>query len=177
MSTLVGDLLMLARSDAGVEPHERVSLDVRQIVGEAADDVRAAMTRASLRFEVDVPGAAVDLTGSPDSLRRLVVILLDNAMKYTKPGGTVRVRLLGRQPDQPGAAVIEVIDAGIGIDPADRPHVFDRFYRGAAARLHATEGSGLGLAIAQTIVERHQGTMALGEGPGGVGCSVRVVLP
>jgi signal transduction histidine kinase len=73
--------------------------------------------------------------------------------------------------------VIDVVDTGIGIDAADRPHVFDRFYRSAAARVHAAEGSGLGLAIAQTIVLRHHGTIALEPGPGGIGCAARIVLP
>jgi len=177
MSTLVGDLLMLARSDAGVEPQERVSLDLCQVIRDAAEDMRAAMTRAELALTVDVPNQAVEMAGNPDSLRRLVVILLDNAKKYSKAGGTVRVQLVASPAGAPGSAVIDVVDTGIGIDAADRPHVFDRFYRSAAARVHAAEGSGLGLAIAQTIVLRHHGTIALEAGPGGIGCAARIVLP
>jgi signal transduction histidine kinase len=73
--------------------------------------------------------------------------------------------------------VIDLVDTGIVIDAADRPHVFDRFYRGAAARQQSADGSGLGLAIAKTIVERHGGTIALGDGPGGCGCEARITLP
>jgi signal transduction histidine kinase len=73
--------------------------------------------------------------------------------------------------------VIEVIDNGIGLDPDDRPHLFDRFYRGARAREHAASGSGLGLSIARTIVLRHGGTIEITDGPGGVGCRARVTLP
>jgi heavy metal sensor kinase len=177
MSTLVGDLLMLARSDAGVEPSERVSLDLRQVVRDATEDMRAAMTRAELALTVELPDRAVEMVGNPDSLRRLIVILLDNARKYTKAGGAVCLRLAARPADAPGAAVIDLVDTGIGIDAADRPHVFDRFYRGAAARQQSADGSGLGLAIAKTIVERHGGTIALGDGPGGCGCEARITLP
>jgi heavy metal sensor kinase len=177
MSTLVGDLLMLARSDAGVEPPERVSLDMRQVVRDAGEDMRAAMTRAELVLTVELPDRALEMSGNPDSLRRLIVILLDNARKYTKSGGTVRVRLAARSADAQGSAVIDVVDTGIGIDAADSPHVFDRFYRGAVARQQSADGSGLGLAIAKTIVERHGGTISLGDGPGGRGCAARVTLP
>jgi signal transduction histidine kinase len=176
MSTLVGDLLMLARSDAGVEPQERVSLDLRHVVRDAAEDMRVAVNRAELALTVELPERAVEMTGNPDSLRRLIVILLDNARKYTKSGGAVFVRLDASPAGGPGAALIEVVDTGIGIDPADRPHVFDRFYRGAVARQQSADGSGLGLSIAQTIVERHGGTIAIGEGPGGRGCVARVAL-
>jgi signal transduction histidine kinase len=105
------------------------------------------------------------------------VILLDNSRKYTKSGGAVLLRLDASPLDAPGAAQIEVIDTGIGIDPVDRPHIFDRFYRGAVARQQSGDGSGLGLAIAHTIVERHGGTITVGEGPGGRGCTARIVLP
>jgi heavy metal sensor kinase len=177
MSVLVDDLLTLARADAGVEPRDTAILDLREVAAEAARSVQAAMAQRSLRFDVDLPAAPVPLAGSAESVRRLVLILLDNALKYTKPGGAVRLRVA---PAAPGAtdreATIEVTDTGQGLDPRDVPHVFDRFFRGASAR-QAAEGSGLGLAIAKAIVLRHGGTITVGSGPDGTGCRVSVTFP
>ncbi|HUL73168.1 MAG TPA: ATP-binding protein [Vicinamibacterales bacterium] len=172
MSSLVGDLLALARADAGVESGETVPVDLAEVVRDAARHFEAAATQRSLSLTVSAP-APVVVPGDPESLRRLLVILLDNAVKYTPSGGRVDVRLGAAD----GAAVIHVTDTGIGVDPAERARVFDRFYRGAAARQRAADGSGLGLSIAKTIVERLRGTIALAAGPSGRGCDVVVRLP
>lgn len=173
MSLLVGDLLTLARSDAGVEPEDRTTLDLTQVAREAVDDVRPAAAHADVALTADIQAEPIEMHGYADALRRLIVILLDNAVKYSRPGGPASIRV-SAGPESPGTVAIEITDAGIGIDPADRPHVFDRFYRAASARQHASEGSGLGLAIARTIVERHHGSIAIGDGPHGKGCTVSV---
>ena len=93
----------------------------------------------------------------------LVIILLDNAVKFTRPGGTIRVEL-GRSHRQ---AVLSVRDEGPGVPAADRDRIFDRFYRGSAHPA-GSAGAGLGLAIAQWIAHQHGGTVELAEsGPGG----------
>lgn len=158
MNRLVADLLVLARADAGqslkVEPVEldRLLLDVFR---EAR--VLARGRRVSLR-ELD----QLQVEGDPDRLKQLLVILLDNALKYTPEGGDVRLALRA----EAGVAAITVSDTGIGIDPDDLPHIFERFYRADKARGRDTGGSGLGLSIAKWIAERHGGQILVDSAPG-----------
>jgi heavy metal sensor kinase len=178
MSALVGELLVLARADAGVEPRETAVVDLVSVATEAARSVGSQSAPRRLTVDVDVPDRPVEIAGDPASLRRLVLILLDNAIKYTTPGGAVRLRVANAPAgDDRAGVVLEVIDTGPGVDPAERSRVFDRFYRGAAARQQVAGGTGLGLSIAQAIVTRHRGTIEIGAGEHGAGCRVRVVLP
>jgi signal transduction histidine kinase len=102
-------------------------------------------------------------------LRQLVTILVDNAIRHSPSGGEVRVAV---RPDGPSAQ-LDVEDDGRGINPADMPHVFERFWRASGA---PSGGTGLGLAIAKWIVDRHQGTIAVRNREGG-GAAFRVTLP
>jgi signal transduction histidine kinase len=176
MSALVGDLLALARADAGVEPREMTTVDLRGLAETAARDMRTAADARGLRLDLD-PGPSAEVHGASASLYRLILIVLDNAIKYTPRGGDVRIRVHAAT-DAGGAAlgVIAVTDTGNGIDPLERPYIFNRFYRGATARTLA-DGNGLGLSLAQTIVERHHGTITIEPGPGGRGCGVQIRLP
>src|SRR5262249_58968912 len=97
------------------------------------------------------------LDGTADQLERAISNLLDNAAKWSPDGGVVEVRLRGGE--------LSVRDHGPGIADEDRPHVFDRFYRSAAAR--GRPGSGLGLAIRRQVAERHGGSVAADDAPGG----------
>ncbi len=156
MSRLVEDLLALARSDAGREPRrDRVPLGplVREMVERARGLARGQQVSAQQVQEVTV-------LGDPDELRRVVLILLDNAIKYTPSGGRVDVALR-REGDE---AVLSVSDTGIGINPEDLPHVFERFYRADPAR--QPSGAGLGLSIALEIARRHGGTIEARSRPG-----------
>jgi signal transduction histidine kinase len=182
MSRLVDDLLILARADAGIEAREDAPVDLRAIVAEACEDTRALAGQRSALVHVDLPAEALVVSGEAASLRRLILIVLDNAVRYSRSQSEIRVRVTAapRAGDGPATALVEVSDSGIGIDPNEVPRLFERFYRGARARQQAPDGSGLGLAIAQGIVERHQGSLTLasaGEGNGGQGCRVQVVLP
>jgi len=110
------------------------------------------------------------------------VILFDNAMKYTPPGGavSVQVSMPGGDVRSAPAIVIDVVDSGAGLEPADRLRAFDRFYRGAEARRISPDGSGLGLSIARTIVERHGGEISLSsrqDSQSAQGCVARIILP
>jgi signal transduction histidine kinase len=178
MSSLIDDLMVLARSDAGIEPRGAASLDMRDAVGEAVGEIAAVAAEREVILSVDVPPVPVTLRGDEQSLRRALLILLDNAIKYSRSGGEVRVRLEGHASSdaQPAGARLSISDAGIGLDEAERPRIFERFYRGARARQHAPEGTGLGLSIARTIVDRHGGTLALAPGPAG-GCEAQLTLP
>ena len=98
----------------------------------------------------------------PDVLRRALLILMDNAAKYTPEGGSIEAGLDTRD----GQAVAYVSDTGIGIASADLPHIFDRFWRADKARSREQGGAGLGLSIAKWIVDMHGGTLAVRSEPG-----------
>jgi signal transduction histidine kinase len=151
-SQLIDDLLILARADADVD---------RMILAGAA----------GLRFTADLPPAC-PAVGEPHALRRLFLILVDNAVKYTPDGGAVHVSMAVED----GRAMIEVRDNGVGIAAADAPRIFDRFYRVSADRSRQTGGVGLGLAIARWIATCHGGTIAVESEPG-AGSAFHVILP
>jgi signal transduction histidine kinase len=113
-----------------------------------------------------------EVDGDRDRLRELIGILLDNAARYTPPGGSVAAGLEVRD----GRAVVRVEDSGIGLDAEDRERLFERLYRGARARELRPSGTGLGLAIARWIVESHAGTIELVDREGG-GTVALVTLP
>jgi signal transduction histidine kinase len=148
---LLDDMLTLARADAvpfsvPLEPLNLSSLveDVCAIAGPMAAE-------RSLAFEVSQPLPAVSVLGDAPSLRRLLWILLDNALKYTNPSGRIAVSLVAATE----SATLLVADSGIGISPSDLPHIFDRFYRADPSR-GMVEGNGLGLAIAKWIADSHR---------------------
>jgi two-component system sensor histidine kinase MprB len=151
LSTLVGDLIQAARDGRSVDARERLDLD--ELV--AAAVVRARHRASELRFESRLQ--PYRLVGARSRLERAVDNVLDNAIKWSPPGGTVDIRLAGGS--------LTVRDHGPGIAEADLPHVFDRFYRAAAAR--ALPGSGLGLAIVKQTVDDHGGSVTIANAEGG----------
>ena len=167
LSRLVDELLTLARAEAAeaFAPRE-VQLD--EIVMETFEELRPI---AGSRLRVRWLERAV-VTGERDRLKQLVLVLIDNAIRYTPEPGAVEISLSEDGRD----AVLRVEDEGVGIDEADLPKVFDRFYRGTAARRANGSGSGLGLAIARWIVERHKGSIRL-ERRGTRGTIATVRLP
>jgi two-component system, OmpR family, sensor histidine kinase MprB len=164
LTTLVGDLVELAREDElDVEPQE-VHFDV--IVERAID--RARRRAPSVTFATDLQPGLV--RGQPALLERAILNVLDNAAKWSPPGSHVDIGLTRN-----GAGwELAVKDQGPGIAPDDLPHVFDRFYRAPSAR--ALPGSGLGLAIVRQVVEAHGGTVQASSPPGG-GTLIEVELP
>jgi two-component system sensor histidine kinase MprB len=152
LGTLVGQLVELDRTDgAQTELPRPIAFD--EVVESAL--ARARRNAPGLTFEASLePAVVVGVTGL---LERAVVNLLDNAAKWSIPGGTVEVTLAG--------GVLRVRDRGPGIDPADVPHVFDRFYRSASAR--GLPGSGLGLSIVKQVAEDFGGQAWVEPAPGG----------
>jgi signal transduction histidine kinase len=148
MTSIVEDLLLLARSDSGAVELERVSLDLGDVATDGASALSKPATDRGVRVEVD-PQPAV-IAGDPARLRQLVMILVDNAIRYSPTDGRVAVQV---RADGGGAALV-VEDDGPGIRPEDLPHLFERFYRAPGA---PGGGTGLGLAIASWIVNRHGG--------------------
>ena len=107
---------------------------------------------------MDAPDTAIQIRHDPVRIGQVVANLLGNAIKFTPRGGSVRVDVRG-EPD--GGATITVVDTGIGIDPAELPRIFDRFFRGSRASEARGSGSGLGLSIVRSIVEMHGGTVTV----------------
>jgi signal transduction histidine kinase len=168
LSTLVADLLALARADAGVSLRmERVELDrvLLESTGQARNLARGQ------RLEVGTLQPAM-VMGDRDRLKQLLLILLDNALKYTPSGGAVTVELIASGK----VAELRVRDTGVGIDSEDLPKLFDRFYRADKARARDPGGTGLGLSIARWIVEQHRGAIRLESAPGR-GTTAVVTLP
>jgi two-component system, OmpR family, sensor kinase len=174
---IVEDLLMLARADAGERPIQRERVFLDDLTLDAAESARTIADRKGVRLEVDDFEEA-PVNGDPTLLRQLVLILLDNAIKFTEAGGIVRigVRVIG------AIAALNVSDSGAGIAGEHIPHVFERFYRGDPARQRASandigsEGVGLGLSIAQWIVDQHGGTIQI-DSTRGHGTTVVVQFP
>jgi len=179
MSELVSDLLALARADAGIEPYGASPVDVTETAAQAINEISDAAASRSLTISATVPDASVFVTGDQPSLKRLLLILLENAVKYSRPAGEVRLRVETGTGPEHGCVVVAVCDDGIGIDPNERSKLFERFFRGSRARQHAPDGTGLGLAIAQAIVQRYRGEMSITspDRSDGTGCHVRVTLP
>jgi signal transduction histidine kinase len=148
MTSIVEDLLLLARSDSGAVELDRVSLDLGDVAADGASALSKPATDRGVRVEVD-PQPAV-IAGDPARLRQLVMILVDNAIRHSPADGRVGVQV---RADGGGAALV-VEDDGPGIRPEDLPHLFERFYRAQGA---PGGGTGLGLAIASWIVNRHGG--------------------
>ncbi|WP_406601778.1 sensor histidine kinase [Lentzea sokolovensis] len=156
LTTLIGDLVELAREDAPQVIHEPV--DLVEVVERSMD--RARRRASNVTFDVQLQPWT--LLGDSSALERAVLNLLDNAVKFSPSGSAVRLNL--RQVGD-GSAVVEVADAGPGIADADLPHVFERFYRSSEAR--TLPGSGLGLAIVKQVAQRHGGTATAGRAPEG----------
>lgn len=150
-STLVGDLVELARDED--LPHSITEVDLAEVVERALTRVR----RRSLTATFDVALEPWHVRGDASALERAVTNLLDNAVKWSPDDGLVTVRL--------AEGVLTVDDEGPGIDEADLPHVFDRFYRSDTSR--SMPGSGLGLAIVQQAAARHAGAVRADRAPGG----------
>jgi signal transduction histidine kinase len=170
LTTLVDDLLLLARSDSGAITLERVPLHLDDVAADAAASLAKPAADAGVRIEVD-PEPTTAL-GDAARLRQLVSILVDNAIRHSPRGGTVRVVV---RPAGAGhaAAMLAVEDAGPGVAPEDRARVFDRFWRAPGA---PAGGTGLGLAIARWIAEHHDGTISIDRSSGG-GARFEVTLP
>ena len=173
LSRIVEDLFILARQPINTRAalnKERVSLN-----DAVRDCVRAAQVlaiRKGVRLKLENDALSLALNGDEELIRRMILNLLDNAVKYTPAGGEISLALVR----QNGSAEIVVRDTGIGIPEAAQPHVFDRFYRVDKARARTMGGAGLGLSIARWIVEVHGGEISVVSAPGH-GSTFTVVLP
>lgn len=172
MSRMVGDLLLLAQADAGLNL-QRVPVELDTLLLEVFRQGQIiAQGHVELRLGHE---DQVLVLGDADRLRQLLLNLVDNAIKYTPAGGKVTISLFCNDDAPPAHDIrtastrwvrIDVSDTGIGIAPEDLPYVFDRFFRSDRARTRKVGGSGLGLSIAQWIAEAHDGVITVVSEPG-----------
>lgn len=171
IARLVEGLLLLARADAGVLRMDRKTVDLSQIVEEIYKQgkVLAAARHITLLLGQMEPTL---IQGDVERLRRLLLNLMDNGIKYTPAGGRVTLSL----QREGGWARLKVEDTGIGLSPEEQERIFERFYRSAEARTHNEGGYGLGLCIAKSIAEAHGGRIEVNSSPG-LGSTFAVLLP
>jgi signal transduction histidine kinase len=162
MTGLIDGLLMLARVDSGNETLCFESIEANHLVRQTGEKWKTSMLQALLDFRVELMPAPVFVSGDIDSLQRLLTILLDNALHYTQPGGSVNLRVACED----NRVLFTVADTGIGIAPEHQPRVFDRFYRVDRTRGCTFHGAGLGLALARWIAEKHGTALSLESTPG-----------
>jgi two-component system OmpR family sensor kinase len=167
MTTLVEDLLLLARLDAG-RPLIQEPVDLTMLVVDAVSDAHAAGPRHD--WELDLPDEPVTVLGDGARLHQVLANLLTNARTHTPDGTTVTV---GVSAD-PAGAVLTVCDTGPGIPPELQPHIFERFARGDSSRSRAAGSTGLGLSIVHAVVTAHYGTVSVDSSPGSTTFTVRL---
>lgn len=167
LAGLVNQLLLLAESDAGPSQLVRESVRLDQVVNKSLDMFHGAAEERGVELHATRLDKVV-VSGDANRLWQVINNLIDNALKFSKRGGTVSVDL--RYDREHALAVLRVSDTGAGIPPEDLPHVFERFFQGDRSRQRQspTRGNGLGLSICQSIVQAHGGTITvhstLGEG-------------
>jgi len=159
LSRLINDLMELSRLQSGQLSLTARPVNLQDILGDLAEKYTAAAAERGLTYECrarELP----QVLANPDRVEQVLVILLDNAMKYTPEGGRVAVE--AKVDDE--KVTLCVADTGVGIDPADQPYVFDRFYK--VDRAHTGLGSGLGLSIASELMKAMGETLWLKSEPG-----------
>ncbi|MGZ8580597.1 MAG: sensor histidine kinase [Actinomycetota bacterium] len=169
LSRIVADLLDLSRLESGSELGERVRLDA--LVREEAERYDDQAREAGIRLSVKAADATT-VRGTARDLSLLVRNLIDNAIRYTRPGGTVEICV---RPD-PDEVTLDVRDTGVGIPVRDLPRIFERFYRVDRARSRETGGTGLGLSIVRHVAENHGGSVSV-DSELGAGSTFTVRLP
>ena len=166
---IVGDLLTLARADAGEWRMTRATLYLDDVAAHAVAAVRPLAERKGVTLAVGSFDEA-QILGDAELVERLLLIVLDNAIKYTAAGGNVRLDVSARD----GQRAVIVTDTGVGIPAAELPRIFERFYRGDGARQRA-EGAGLGLPIARWIADSHGARLSVASDT--TGTRVQVDFP
>lgn len=171
MTQLVEDLLFLARQEAQSTEMPKAPLDLKELVREVVAEMRGIAEARAIRIGLTgLDSAALWISGNRPALRRLFLVLIDNALKYSRAAAEVQVSVAAAG----GAATVWVRDFGVGIGSAELPHIFKRFYQ--ADRAHADGGFGLGLSLADSIARAH-GVAIEVESAEGCGSTFRVTFP
>jgi two-component system sensor histidine kinase BaeS len=169
---LAQNLLELSKLDSGLVLLDLRPDDLRAAVESAVEQTSGAARRRGVTVTLHHPSVPIRIRHDPQRIGQVVANLVANAVKFTPRGGSVSVDV---EPTPDGAR-IEVADTGVGIDPSELPHIFERFYRGSRANEARGSGSGLGLAIVRSIVDMHGGAVEV-ESRVGIGSRFVVTLP
>lgn len=177
LARLIGDLRLLSLAEAGQIKLERTPTDLGALAGRLVDHLHVQAAANQVTLTADMPPELPLVPADPDRLGQVLSNLLTNALRYTPPGGRITVRARGhRDAGQAPTVVLQVTDTGSGIDPADLPYVFDRFYRADPSRTRTGGGSGIGLALVKHLVEAHGGRVWV-ESQVGQGATFSLALP
>ena len=162
MTRLVEDLLLLARCDSEGVEMPTAALPFNSVIEDVCSQLKPLADARNIQLACRVPESEVTVSGNAPAIRRLVLVLLDNAIKYSNPGGAVDVQLR----ENGNQVHLEIQDAGPGIAEAELPRIFERFYRAPEARQVAESGSGLGLSLATGIAKQHHARIEVESVPG-----------
>ncbi|MDT9591935.1 ATP-binding protein [Nocardioides zeae] len=172
LRSLVEDLLVLSRVNAGALDLEAQPLDLRDVVRTAHEVVAPSLAQRRLDLRIELPDESALVDGDVSMLERVVLNLFTNALKFTPDGGQVVVTVT-LETDE---VVLEVSDTGLGIPVEEQDQLFTQFFRSSVAKREAIQGTGLGLSIARAIVDQHGGVIGATSEPG-IGSTFLVVLP
>ncbi|HKT30428.1 sensor histidine kinase efflux regulator BaeS [Dyella sp.] len=173
LSKLIDDLYQLTLADVGTMIYRKVDVDLPKLLEGVADTFRDRFRRTDVELQLNLPASPVLVNADEGRLQQLFVNLFENSARYTDAGGTLRVscRIMA------DSVVVDLMDSAPGVDEANLPRLFERFYREEGSRNRASGGAGLGLAISRAIVEAHHGTIDAHPSPlGGLWLTVRLPL-
>ena len=171
--TLISTILDLSKMDAGMMEYRIVPTDLKRITGISVNKIQLLADAKHVQLLLEAPAERVWVMADALRIEQVLDNLLSNALKFSSEGGIVKV--LMKQDQKAGVLEVSVTDGGPGIQAADLPYIFERFYQGRTKAKHATPGSGLGLALAKKVVEAHGGRIWI-ESEATKGTSVRFIL-
>ena len=172
LTGLTNDLIMLSKMEEAEHTIQKIDFPLSDLVSETAASFRAPAASRGLNFDADI-AQGISMNGAPDAIRRLISVLLENAVKYAPENGSVKLCMISQKKQ----SIISVEnDTAERIAESDLAHIFDRFYRADASRNSSTGGHGIGLSIAKAIVEAHGGSISASSKTGNDFC-VTAVLP
>ncbi len=177
LRNLIEELLNLSRFDLGQISLHPVQCDLNNLVLTLINDRRLLAEERGLELCLNLKPDLLHVWLDEATIVQAISNLLTNAMNYTPRGGKVLVETLTKETDQNTSVGFRIQDTGLGIDGHDLPHLFERFYRGKAGHESGAPGTGLGLAIVKQIVEHHDGSIEVENGPGGRGAVFTIWLP
>ncbi|QEL17738.1 ATP-binding response regulator [Limnoglobus roseus] len=173
LAHLIDDLLDVSRVTLGKVEMRREHVDAANITRLAAESMKSRFSEKHVALDLDVQSSLLPVLGDAVRLEQAIVNVLDNALKFTPPGGKVRVRAV----EEHGKAVLAVADSGAGIAPEDLPHVFELFVQADRSLDRTVGGLGVGLTIVKGIVELHGGSITVTSGGRGAGTTAELRIP